>query len=173
MIGAVLVLQLALGTLPNPVTTPGATNPAIDWKNAYNTICAPSGWSTKVIRPSTAYTNRIKRRQMEALGYTVANPLPNVATKRGGTRPDVRYCVPRSANPACYELDHLVNLSLGGAGADERNLWVQPIAEALKKDLLEQTLRRQVCAGRVDLVEAQTAIAANWIRAYREYVEGR
>ena len=168
-----LVLQLALAALPNPQTTPGALNPAISWKTAYKTICAPSGWSTKVLRPPTSYTNAIKRRQMLALGYTVANPLPMIRTKKGGTRPDLSYCVPRSANPACYELDHVVNLSIGGSAADEKNLWVQPIAEALKKDVLERTLQQGICAGRIDMVDAQRAIATNWVKAYREYVEGR
>jgi hypothetical protein len=169
---ALWLLAVAL-TLPNPATTPGAVNPAISFRNQADTICAPIGWTTKTIRPSTSYTNAVKRRQMLALGYTVANPLPLVATKRGGTRPDIRFCVPRSANPACYELDHLVPLSLGGAGADVKNLWVQPIAEALVKDVLERTLRARVCAGRVDLVEAQRAISTDWKTAYRHFMESR
>jgi hypothetical protein len=168
-----LVLQLALATLPNPRTTPGATNPAIDWKVAYKTICAPSGWSTKVIRPPASYTNAIKRKQMLALGYTVANPLPTVRTQAGGRRPDISYCVPRSANPACYEEDHLVPLSAGGSPRSERNLWPQPIAEALVKDRLEQTIARGICDGRIDMVDAQRAIANNWVQAYHAYVEGR
>lgn len=173
MIGALLVLQLTAVLGPSPGPPAGALNPAITWKTAYKTICARGGWSTKVIRPSSSYTSALKRRWMLALGYTVANPLPLVSTPRGGTRPDIRYCVPRSANPACYELDHVVPLSIGGAPSDERNLWVQPIAEALIKDRLEQTLRASVCAGTVDLVEAQRAIASDWWNAHRVYVEGR
>ena len=38
-----LALQLTL-SLPNPVTTPGALNPAVSWKNQASTICRP-GWT--------------------------------------------------------------------------------------------------------------------------------
>jgi hypothetical protein len=169
----ILVLQLALAALPNPVTTPGAVNPAISFRNQAQTICAPTGWTTKTIRPATSVTNAIKRRQMIALGYTVANPLPDVRTKRGGTRPDIRFCVLRSANPACYELDHVVPLSIAGSPAAEANLWVQPIAEALIKDQLERVLHQRICAGTIDHVDAQRAIAINWVRAYRHFMESR
>src|SRR4051812_305365 len=127
----ILALHVALMAVPNPATTPGARNPAIDFRNQAQTICNPHGWTTKLVRPPVSVTNAIKARQMRALGYTVPNPLPRVMTKRGGTRPDIRLCVPRSANPACYELDHVIALTLGGHPSAEANLWPQPIADAL------------------------------------------
>jgi hypothetical protein len=56
-----LVLQLTLAALPNPATTPGATNPAISFRNQATTICAPTGWTTKLVRPPVSVTNAIKR----------------------------------------------------------------------------------------------------------------
>jgi hypothetical protein len=161
-----LVLQVLVA-----VPAPGATNPAITARTQAQTICAPSGWTTKVIRPPTSYTTRLKRQQLDALGYTVWNPLPSVPTKSGrSVRPDIRYCIPRSANVACYELDHQIPLTLGGHPSDVRNLWPQPIAEALQKDRLEQTLHRRVCAGQVSLTEAQRAISTDWRSAYRRFL---
>ena len=42
-----------------------------------------------------------------------------------------------SANFASYEFDHYIPLSIGGSD-DQRNLWPQPHAEALRKDAVEQ-----------------------------------
>lgn len=75
--------------------------------------------------------------------------------------------------PGEYEVDHLISLELGGSNS-ARNLWpesyrTQPL-NARVKDRLENALHEQVCAGRVSLPDAQTAIAADWVRAYRRYV---
>jgi len=40
------------------------------------------------------------------------------------------------------------------------------------KDELEAVLSRMVCSGRVPLVEAQRAIARDWIAAYNRFVLG-
>jgi hypothetical protein len=170
----IALLFTLLVTRPDPVATPGALNPAISFRNQATTICAASGWTTNVIRPPSALTTRLKREQLAARGWTIVNPLPTVATRRGlGTIPDVRACVPRSATLACYEEDHLVPLTLGGHPTAVENLWPQPILEARLKDRLEQTLHRRVCAGLVDLADAQRAIATDWHRAYRTFIEGR
>jgi hypothetical protein len=76
-----------------------------------------------------------------------------------------------------YEEDHLVPLDLGGSPIDPRNLWPQPRTSAdgwnaNLKDELEAILGRLVCSGRLPLADAQRAIAANWIEAYRRYVMG-
>lgn len=76
---------------------------------------------------------------------------------------------PRSGE---YEVDYLISPSLGGA-SDVRNLWPQPYREgawnARVKDALEDYLRREVCAGRMELQAAQAAIAEDWIAAYRKF----
>ncbi len=136
----------AVVLLPDPDRTPGATNPAVTPATIHATICVP-GW-TATIRPSGAYTTGLKRRQLAA-GYTW----------RGDTR------------VADYEEDHLIPLELGGAPASPLNLWPQPYAGtgARVKDRLENRLHALVCSGRVGLVVAQRAIAANWWAAYHAY----
>jgi hypothetical protein len=75
--------------------------------------------------------------------------------------------------PGEYEVDHLVSLELGGSN-DIRNLWPQSYEtapwNAHVKDKVENRLHVLVCAGALDLKEAQRAIASNWIAAYARYV---
>ena len=74
-----------------------------------------------------------------------------------------------------YEIDHLVPLSIGGADTRE-NLW--PESHDTKpwnadvKDRLENYLHVEVCAGQIALADAQEAVAADWIAAYRKYMGG-
>jgi hypothetical protein len=43
--------------------------------------------------------------------------------------------------------------------------------DAAEKDRLERFLRRQVCSGRLSMIEAEAAIASNWRAAYRKYFD--
>jgi hypothetical protein len=78
-----------------------------------------------------------------------------------------------SHKPGEYEVDHLVSLELGGSNSI-RNLWPESyITKPLNahvKDKLENKLHELVCNGSVSIVEAQRAIAENWIDAYKKYV---
>jgi hypothetical protein len=68
-----------------------------------------------------------------------------------------------------YEEDHLIGLELGGDPKDPRNLWPQPyspLAGAKQKDIVENYLRSQVCAGAMTLKEAQIGIATDWYKIY-------
>lgn len=134
----------AQSSVPNPVTTPGALNPAVTEETKETTICA-SGW-TRTVRPPSSYTSHIKRAQLRAAGY---------------------------ADQAMrdYEEDHLVPLTLGGAPDDPRNLWPEPRQPADGwtsdlKDELEVALNGLVCSGRLPLAAAQWEIAQDWRRAY-------
>jgi len=162
--------------IPNPELVPGATNPDITQANIGETICN-KGWSTKSIRPPSSYTSGLKKAQLRAYGDTQANELPLVPTKSGrSTRPDITQCVERSANPACYEEDHLISLELGGHPTSPANLWPEPWFgpwNARTKDRLENTLHRLVCRGALPLKDAQNAVALDWVAAYRTYVLGR
>lgn len=71
-------------------------------------------------RPSSSYTSALKIRQIRDLGYT-------------------------DTNPADYEEDHLVQLSLGGDPRSESNLWPQPWAQARRDDNIEYDLWRRAC----------------------------
>ncbi|MEV5720585.1 hypothetical protein AB0L41_42535 [Amycolatopsis mediterranei] len=54
--------------LPDPACTPGATNPDVTQATIGSTICV-SGW-TATIRPSTTYTNGLKKQGIIDYGYT-------------------------------------------------------------------------------------------------------
>ena len=63
-----------------------------------------------------------------------------------------------------YEVDHLLAIEDGGAN-DDANLWPQPASPAPgfhQKDVVETYVHRQVCAGAVELAEAQRQIASDW-----------
>lgn len=133
--------------LPKNELTPGAINPEVTQQNIDSTICI-KGW-TKTIRPPNSYTRKLKVRQIEAYGYA------NVDLKE-------------------YEEDHLISLELGGSPRDPKNLWPEPWNGdwgAHKKDALENKLHHLVCNHELALVDAQKAIANDWIKAYHQYVE--
>jgi hypothetical protein len=68
---------------------------------------------------------------------------------------------------AC-EVDHLISLELGGSN-DQKNLWPEPYAPrpgAHEKDLAENYLHHEVCAGRLALQEAQREISTDWLSVY-------
>jgi hypothetical protein len=132
--------------LPDKTRTPGVANPDVTQDNIDQTICV-SGW-TKKIRPPTSYTNELKQQQIKEYGY---------ADKK----------------PGDYEEDHLISLQLGGHPTDPKNLWPEPYNQACGariKDVLETRLKRLVCDRKLPLADAQKAIAANWVSAYKKYV---
>ena len=145
----VLVLFISAATardLPDKTRTPGVANPNVTQDNIKQTVCV-SGW-TKTIRPATSYTNKLKLEQIKEYGY-------------------------KDTNPKNYEEDHLISLQLGGHPTDPKNLWPQPYNQqcgARIKDVVETRLKRLMCDGKLSLVEAQKAIATNWVAAYRTYV---
>src|SRR3954469_7643132 len=87
--------------------------------------------------PPASYTNQLKRQQIRDYGYT-------------------------DTNPAHYEEDHLIPLSLGGAPRDPHNLWPEPGASPNPKDQDEYDLYRMVCAGSMTLGAARAAILTKW-----------
>ena len=86
------------------------------------------------------------------------------------------------------EDDHVVPIELNGQPNNQLNLYPEPntppdpamekkwgLSPAFvhnPKDILEDVLHQLVCAGKVELAEAQTAIATNWPAAYTKYVVG-
>jgi hypothetical protein len=123
--------------LPAPQCTPGAVRADVVEGNIGKNICV-RGW-TATIRPPQAETDPVKTASMAAYG------------------------VPQTSRRVT-ELDHLVPLELGGSN-DVSNLWAQVgpgPSFGNPKDLVENDLRAAVCAHKVQLVDAQRAIAANW-----------
>lgn len=63
-----------------------------------------------------------------------------------------------------FEIDHLVSRELGGAD-DVRNLWPEPQPDAHVKDVVENRLHREVCAGKISLTDAQKILRTDWTKA--------
>jgi len=138
----------AQGPLPDSKLTPGAINPDVTQQTIETTICV-RGW-TRLVRPPESYTEPLKREQIAEYGY-------------------------QDRRLRDYEEDHLIPLELGGAPTDPRNLWPQPHEApgdwgSYAKDRLESRLNGLVCSGALTLDTARTAIATNWIDAYRRYI---
>ena len=133
--------------LPDPVCTPGATDPRVTQGDIGTTICT-AGWTAEV-RPPERVTGPEKVASAAAYGYT--GPL------------------------ATAEYDHLVPLELGGAPNDPANLWLEPndrpgaTSFLNTKDGLESLLHDLVCSGRLGLSTAREAIASDWVRALARY----
>jgi hypothetical protein len=132
------LLLLALAAAVCTARAEIALNPHVTQDTIAHTICRPG--YTGTVRPAVSFTNAIKYRLMEEAGIARAD-----AHK--------------------YELDHIVNLGLGGAPRSLDNLQLQPwdgADGARIKDHLEVRLQRLVCAGKVPLEEAQRCIYDDW-----------
>jgi hypothetical protein len=85
-----------------------------------------------------------------------------------------RYGIARSDRMQ-FTIDHLVPLEIGGADVVE-NLWPEPRRslagewDDTRKDQLERRLAILVCAGKLDVREAQKAIAEDWATVYGQLV---
>lgn len=123
----------------------GVMNPAVTQENIATTVCR-SGW-TKTVRPAASFTNALKSRQLAALH------LPGRARD--------------------YEEDHYLPLELGGCPDCEGNLWPEPWPDARLKDVVETHLHREVCAGRLPLLEAQKMITTDWYAVYLRLKRGK
>lgn len=125
--------------LPDPSHTPGATNPDVTQDNIQQTICVKG--FTKTIRPSSSYTNKLKREQLDTY-YKDQGEMNTV------------------------EEDHLVPLTVGGHPTDVENLWPESYSGeygAIYKDNCEVATGRAICSGGVMLLEAQQGFMVNWI----------
>ena len=121
-------------------------NPDVTPATLSQTICR-AGY-TRTVRPSTSFTNGIKKRLLREQGM-------DFEADKGG-----------------YELDHIVPLALGGHPRNLHNLTLQPwegTNGAKRKDRLEVKLQCLVCSGDVPLQEAQDAIWSDWKAAYAVY----
>ena len=73
---------------PDPARTPGAANRQVTQRNIKDNICNRQ-WSTKLIRPPSEYTSRLKRKQLREYGnsvYQTRADLMNPATGEGSIR---------------------------------------------------------------------------------------
>lgn len=105
-----------------------STNPAVNQANIHSTICV-KGWS-KTVRPTWAYSSKVKRAMCKAQGMARCRPG--------------------------LVLDHVVAIETGGSPTDVKNLQLQTAAAAHVKDVQENKARRDACSGRATLVEVQS-----------------
>lgn len=137
--------------LPDPSRTPGALNLDVTQSNIAENICK-ANW-TSTVRPNSAHTTSLKKKQLKDWGYT-------------------------DRNVAHYEEDHLISLQLGGAPDDDANLWPEHYSGtwgARIKDTVEGELKRRICLKETDpdhitLKQGQDAISHDWKKAYTDYV---
>ncbi len=136
---------------PDPVRTPGAANPQVTQQNIKDNICNRR-WSTKLIRPPSEYTSRLKRKQLREYGDTVHQARAELINPNTG-KVDTTRCLAQSDNMACYEEDHLISLEDGGDPTDPRNLWPEAyntrvggvIMGAHQKDVVETLIHDEIC----------------------------
>jgi hypothetical protein len=136
---------------PDPAFTPGAANPDITQVNIQDNICNRM-WSTKLIRPPSGYTSKLKRKQLRQYGDTVHQTRAELINPNTG-KVDTTRCVPHSASMTCYEEDHLISLEAGGHPTDPRNLFPEPfnthvggvIMGAHQKDVVEGFIHDEIC----------------------------
>ena len=79
-----------------------------------------------------------------------------------------QYNLPYPPPSGTYEADHFIPLGLGGNN-DIANLFPEagePRPGFKEKDIVENYLRQQVCAGDLPLPRAQEAIAEDWLAVY-------
>jgi hypothetical protein len=126
--------------MPDSTLTPGAVATANT-----ATVCRP-GYATSV-RPTGLIWKRLKEQAYVEYGI------------RRGHR---SYVDNHGVRHPAYEIDHLIPLEIGGAPADIRNLWPEPIESARVKDEVENELHELVCSGRMSITRAQSAIANDW-----------
>jgi len=129
----------------DPKLTHGATDSKVTQATVQKTICRP--------------------------GYTATVRNVTAAEKKEVMR---RYGLPPSELPN-VEIDHLISLEIGGSN-DPANLWPQyyEAAEgqadylgARAKDVVETHLHREVCEGKLALVDAQRLIVKQWTIIYQ------
>lgn len=67
-----------------------------------------------------------------------------------------------------YEVDHMISLELGGSN-DISNLWPEaadPKPGFHEKDVVENYLHDQMCAGHISMQQAQEEISGQWLSVY-------
>jgi hypothetical protein len=175
------------------VRTPGAANPDVTQRNIQDNICNPQ-WSTKLIRPQSEYTSRLKRKQLREYGDTVHQTRAELIDPATGKVETTR-CVAHSDNMACYEEDHLIPLEDGGAPLDPRNLWPEPyntrvggvIMGAHQKDVVESFIHDEICfdvansktnsqipaTTSIPLKRGQEILAHDWYACYDSIKKGQ
>ena len=155
---------------PDPVRTPVIANPKVTQRNIQDNICNPQ-WSTKLIRPPTGYTSRLKRKQLREYGAIVHQTRAELINPDTG-KVDTTRCIAHSDNMACYEEDLLISLEDGGDPTDPRNLWPEPYNTQVGGKIM--ALARRMSSRRSSMTRfATTFPAQRRARTYRRRPQSR
>lgn len=154
-------IQIGLTQEPN-IVQPGISH-GIGQRTKTSGCAAQGGLPDPACTPGAVFPGATAE-QVCRSGY--ASSVRNVSQS---TKDDVyaEYGITSRA-PGQYEVDHLVPLELGGSN-DIANLWPELSTTAPgsnEKDKVENYLHDQVCAGKMNLQDAQNQIATNWIAVY-------
>jgi hypothetical protein len=127
-------------TSNGPLPDPDCSPGAIFASSTVEDICTP-GYSSSVRNVSVS----LKKKIYGEYGLTYPQPTGS------------------------YEVDHIIPLELGGSN-DRANLYpeaAEPAPGFHEKDIVEDYLHQEVCAGHIELSAAQQQIANDWIAVYR------
>lgn len=138
----VALLLLAAPSAAEEVFRDQSQNPAVSQETLATTVCVRH--YTRSVRPSWAWARAWKARLMAAAGFP-----------------------PETAH--LYQLDHVLPLTLGGAGREPSNLALQEIGDAKRKDGMERRLGCLVCRGDFSLSEARAILAGPWREGWSEW----
>ena len=139
---ALFTTSVFAADLPNPKLTPGVARQVTQ-----DTLCTTS---TKLVRHTTAST----KKQV----YAEYGLKPTLGDSCSGP------------SHSCYEVDHLIALTDGGADVKE-NLWPQKydgLNNAHDKDKLEVRLHSLICSNKMTMKDAQTCISKDWVACYKK-----
>ena len=173
----VLIAGALIYTLPKPYHAPVLSNTTVTNMTAnitINTTINSSNFSLMypdpTLTPGDVLTTNVT--EICTVGYT--SQVRNVSEKTKilvFQRYGLNYSIVNHSN---YEVDHFISLELGGSN-EIINLFPEPYLPkpgAREKDVVENYLHRQVCAGNMTLAQAQKAIVEDWYKVYLDYHHG-
>lgn len=137
-------LLTVFALLPGLASALPALNPDVSQATIRETICRPGYSST--VRPSTTFTNPIKRRLMGEAGIPAENSSE-------------------------WALDHRIAIALGGHPRQLSNLQLLTTSENSRKSRIEVKLLCFVCTDAMLLRQAQEELALDWQEAYHSYAK--
>ena len=168
--------------------TPGKADPRVTQDNIAKNICN-KGWTTASVRPSTAVTNNIKRKIMQAYGFTdAANhyELDHLISLQNGGCPD---CIENLFPEAYGDKNHSMTQNERAKWNRENPGSTEVLPGALEKDLVENHIHDEICRDipngkmsmyskkypatiSVTLKRGQEILATDWYACYRKMMDG-
>jgi hypothetical protein len=160
----ILSLNACVSTPPNTQSGATPSTPAWGQRTQTSNCKVNESLPDPQCTPGDIFTN-VTKAKICVPGYAKAVRNVSVSLKN---RVYAAYGI-KHRTAGQYEVDHLVNLSIGGSN-DISNLWpeaAKPKPGFHEKDQVENYLHDQVCAGKISLQAAQAEIATNWLAVFQ------